>query len=61
MFMISPNSAGSEPEILFHEKSIHVRLFSAPIPVQFEIEPVMLLSCSVSAVIRPALQSYPSR
>ena len=37
-------SAGKLPEILFHDRSTHVRFVRAPTRVQLEMEPVMLLS-----------------
>ena len=61
MFIILPNSAGIEPWMSLTERSIHVRLLSSPTSVQFVIGPEMLLSRSVSAVIRPNAHDGPSR
>ena len=61
MFWMLPISAGSEPEIELTEKSIHERLCRSPMPVQLVMDPVMLLSRSDSAVIRPYAHESPSR
>ena len=44
MFLMFPNSAGRLPEMWFQERSTHVRFVRELTRVQFEMEPVMLLS-----------------